>query len=257
MRNGAKLRATVAEQQEQDTLVWSDQAEYDGLRNITPESPCPYLPERLARNEAYLVESMDADEHDVFMSLGFRRSGCVIYRPRCRKCRACLSLRVLVDRFSPGRSLRRVARRGRDVRMEVGEPAPTEEKFALFLRYLDGQHDDTMTRTWESFADFLYGSPTETLEFCYRLQDRLIGVGIADRCSTGLSSVYMYFDPACAALSPGTLSALREVGYCSDQGLPYYYLGYFVAGCGKMDYKARFRPNEILLDAGTWVPFRE
>ena len=251
------LRATVAEQQEQDTTVWSDQAEYDGLRNITPESPCPYLPERAARNEAYLVESMEADQHDIFMSLGFRRSGCVIYRPRCRNCRACLSLRVLVDQFSAGRSLRRVARSGRNVRMEVDEPAPTEEKFALFLRYLDGQHDDTMTRTWESFEDFLYGSPTETLEFRYYLQGRLIGAGIADRCSTGLSSVYMYFDPACAALSPGTLSALREIQYCSDQGLPHYYLGYFVAGSPKMDYKARFRPNEILLGEGTWVPFRE
>ena len=62
---------------------------------------------------------------------------------------------------------------------------------------------------------------------------------------------------ACAALSPGTLSALREIEYCSDQGLPHYYLGYFVAGSPKMDYKARFRPNEILLREGAWVPFRE
>ncbi len=35
-------------------------------------------------------------------------------------------------------------------------------------------------------------------------------------------------------------------------GLPYLYLGYWVEGSRKMDYKSRFRPQERLMGQG-WV----
>jgi arginyl-tRNA--protein-N-Asp/Glu arginylyltransferase len=243
--------------EDDDSLVWSPQAEYDRLRNVSPDAPCPYLSGVFWRSEAYWADSLDPEFHDRLMARGFRRSGSIVYRPRCRNCRACLPLRVIVDRFLLSRSQRRVAGKGANVRMEVGKPEPTNEKFDLFQQYLDSQHDATMARTYDSFSEFLYGSPTETLEFSYRLGKQLIGVSIADHCTTGLSSVYMYFDPDHAHLSLGTLSAIREIEYCHLQDLPYYYLGYYIAGSRKMDYKARFRPNEVLAAEGTWVPFRK
>jgi arginine-tRNA-protein transferase len=45
------------------------------------------------------------------------------------------------------------------------------------------------------------------------------------------------------------MSAARE------RGLPYVYLGYFVEGCRSLEYKSRFRPNEVLSDGGAWIPF--
>ena len=39
-------------------------------------------------------------------------------------------------------------------------------------------------------------------------------------------------------------------------GLPHVYLGYYVAGCGSLEYKARFRPNEVMEPNGKWVAFR-
>jgi arginine-tRNA-protein transferase len=136
------------------------------------------------------------------------------------------------------------------------EPIPTEDKFELYRAYLDHQHDGAMPRTYESFYEFLYDSPTETHELSYMHGERLVGVSIADRVPGGLSSVYMYFDPAASARSLGTFSALWELEYCRKHDLPYYYFGFFVADSKTMAYKARFRPYEILVGEGRWVSYR-
>jgi arginine-tRNA-protein transferase len=139
--------------------------------------------------------------------------------------------------------------------VEIAEPSATPEKFALYRRYLDGQHDGAMSRTYESFVEFLYDTPPWTQEFRYQLGGRLAGVSLADRCPGGLSSVYMFFDPALGERSLGTYSILWEIEHCRGEGLPYYYLGYYVAGSESMSYKARFRPNELLAGVGTWQSF--
>ena len=236
-----------------DDPMPSSQASYDTLRNVTPEHACPYLPGLLSRNEVYWTDHLDGSLYERLLARGFRRSGRVVYRPRCRGCRECRQTRVIVDRFQPTHSMRRVQRRNADVVVEVGEPRPTPQRFDLYLRYLGFQHDDTMERTFESFREFLGDSPTKTLEFRYLLGDHLIGVSIADECPKGLSSVYMYFDPDFADRSLGTFSVLWEVEYCRRRGLPYYYLGFYVAGSGKMRYKARFRPSEVLVAEDRWI----
>ena len=41
----------------------------------------------------------------------------------------------------------------------------------------------------------------------------------------------------------------------AERKLPFVYLGYYVEGCQSLEYKARFRPNEVLHPDGTWRPF--
>ena len=149
--------------------------------------------------------------------------------------------------------MRRISRRNSDLMVSPGIPASTEEKFDIFRRYLDHQHDDTMPRTYDSFVEFLYDSPTDTVEFCYFLGNRLVGVSIADRCPGGLSSVYCFFDPEFHDRSLGTFSVLWEVEHSRSQGLPYYYMGYYIANSSTMAYKSRFRPNEILVADNQWI----
>ena len=228
----------------------------DSLRHVSAETPCPYLPGQWSRSEAYFVERLDGASYDRLLACGFRRSGRVVYRPRCRECQECRSLRIPVADFTLTRSMRRVRRLNADVRVETGGLEPTNEKFDLFCRYLDHQHDSTMARAYETFVEFLYDSPIESCEFRYRLGDRLVGVGIVDAWKEGVSSVYMFFEPEYAARSLGTFSVLWEVDYCRQRGIPYYYLGYFVAGSRTMAYKARFRPNEILVGDDRWLIFQ-
>jgi len=239
-----------------NTVISSAQADYDALRYVSPERHCPYLPDKKARSEAYSVDQLDSGVYERLLTCGFRRSGRVVYRPRCRGCGECRQIRVPIESFRPTRSMRRVIRRNADVIVEVGRPAPDREKFAVYCRYLDAKHDESMTRSYDTFCEFLYDSPMETCEFRYHLNGRLMGVSIADRLSRGLSSVYMYFDPEFAERSPGTFSVLWEIDYCRRAGLTYYYLGFYVAGSATMSYKGRFRPNEILVGDDRWVTLR-
>ena len=120
-----------------------------------------------------------------------------------------------------------------------------------------------MTRSYESFVSFLYDSPIDSAEFCYYHGRRLVGCSLTDRYAGGadrpgwLSSVYMYFDPDWARQSLGSFSVLWETLHAQQQGWRYYYLGYYVADSPTMSYKARFRPNERLIDDQVWVLFRE
>jgi arginine-tRNA-protein transferase len=149
--------------------------------------------------------------------------------------------------------MRRVWRANTDLRVEIAKPTATQEKFEIFVRYLDHQHDNEMSRSYDCFEHFLYDSPTETQEFVYWLGDRLVGVSILDSCPGGLSSVFTYFEADFAKRSIGTYTALWEIEHCRRLGLPYYYLGYFVAGSKTMAYKSRFRPYDLLVGNDRWV----
>ncbi|MCC7290821.1 MAG: arginyltransferase [Phycisphaerales bacterium] len=223
------------------------------------QQDCPYLPERRATlsGHAFIQPgSLPPADYDQLLSENFRRAGVVVYRPRCRGCSACKSLRVPVATFAPTKSMRRVLRLNEDVDVRIAAPDPSMESYDVYRRYLELRHDRTMSDDFVSFASFLYVSPTLTQEITYRLGDRLLAISIVDRVPSGLSSVYVFFDPEFADRSPGTFSALWEIDYCRREELPYYYLGYHVTGARTMEYKARFRPNEILSEAGEWTPFR-
>ena len=175
----------------------------------------------------------------------------------------CVPLRVPVQSFQPSKSQRRACRRNGDLSVGVDLPQATEEKFDLYRRYTTGWHGKPPAEDggedaeggWETFESFLYDSPVDTVEFCYRdAAGRLLGVGICDICPESLSSVYFYFDPVEARRSLGTFGAVYEIEFARSQGIPNYYLGYWVSGCGAMQYKANFRPCEILHTDGVWRP---
>jgi arginyl-tRNA--protein-N-Asp/Glu arginylyltransferase len=225
------------------------------VRLVTlPEHPCPYLPGRPAEDRAVWASSMPSGLYERFMDRGFRRSGRLVYQPVCRGCRACLSIRVPVGDFRPDKSQRRCVRRNSDLLVTHHKPAISAEKFALYEKYLRQWHGRKDVEGESAFEAFLYDSPLQsTIEFDYRdASGRLLAIGICDRCPAALSSVYFYFDPEQRARGLGTLGALRELAFAHENGIPYYYLGYWVKGCGAMEYKRNFRPNEILQSDGVW-----
>lgn len=220
---------------------------------VVPEHSCSYFPERASRTRAFAASAMPGELYHRFMDAGFRRSGNVVYQPVCGGCRLCVPLRVPVGTFAADKSQRRVWRRNQDGVVTVARPEPTAEKHELYERYRRDWHGSEEEHDWGAFVSFLYESPVETLEFVYRdAAGRLLGVGICDVCPQSLSSVYFYFEPSEAKRGLGTFSALWEIDWARRMEIPHYYLGYWIKGCGAMDYKAGFRPCEVLGTDGVW-----
>jgi arginine-tRNA-protein transferase len=194
--------------------------------------------------------------YQALMDAGFRRSGDVFYQNACPGCRACEALRVPVDGFRPGKSQRRLRRRNADLALAFGRPTLTDEKHDLYVRYLAARHDGKMSADRQELEDFLYRSPTDTLEVCYRdPTGRLLGAGLCDLTPVALSSVYFFFDPDEVRRGLGIFSALVEIDLAGRLGLAWYYPGFWVRSCPKMAYKTAFRPCELLGTDGQWRPF--
>jgi arginine-tRNA-protein transferase len=78
----------------------------------------------------------------------------------------------------------------------------------------------------------------------------LIAAALTDVLGNGLSMVYSYFDPFEANRGLGSYMILDHIARARKMGLPFVYLGYWVNGSPKMDYKTRFRPQEHLTPRG-------
>src|SRR5690606_30819545 len=78
----------------------------------------------------------------------------------------------------------------------------------------------------------------------------LLAVALTDVLKAGLSMVYSFFEADEAGRSPGTFMILDHIDRARRMGLPYVYLGYWVQGSRKMDYKGRFLPQERLSPEG-------
>jgi len=97
----------------------------------------------------------------------------------------------------------------------------------------------------------------------YYLDNKLIAVGVIDLTEACLSSVYFFYDASYKKYQLGILSSLIEIEYvrAMNSHFPkfiYYYLGYYIHNCKKMQYKGQFEPAELLCPlTQLWVSFDE
>jgi arginine-tRNA-protein transferase len=224
----------------------------------TDLAPCPYLTGRQERRLVALVEGEGGNDRlDLLTEAGFRRSQGYLYKPVCPGCRACVPVRIVVDGFHRGRSFRRVLARNRDLTAEETPTVGTDEQFALFHRYLrQRHHDGGMVRMdRQAYNEMVEAAPptTRLVEFRDRA-GRLTAVSLTDRLRSGYSGVYKFYEPTEPQRSLGTFIILWHVERARELGLPFVYLGYWIAESRKMSYKARYAPLERL-DGSTWLPF--
>jgi arginine-tRNA-protein transferase len=224
----------------------------------TPPHPCPYLPARQAVN--LFVDpsaALNPAAYELLLMRGFRRSGDYVYRPGCPGCHRCIAARIPVRAFRPRRSQRRVwsGNAGR-IRAAERPPELNPEHFDLFHRYLATRHPDGGMAEGgpEAYLAFLRARWSDTRFVELRDGDLLVAVAVTDRTPGAFSSVYTFFDPRESHRSPGVLSILWQIGEAADQGKDWLYLGYWIPGCRKMDYKADYRPIELYSNAG-WRRF--
>jgi len=239
-------------------LIFIDPTEFQ----ITRPSPCPYLENRTEQRLATDL-SRQPNKHDILARAGFRRVENWVYKPVCHGCQECLPIRIAAGNGTDGalqlsRNQKRVLARNSDLTRRILPNFSREDHFELFRLYLASRHADGQMADMDedSYAAMVVSSPIETVLVEYRAGDRLISVILIDIQQDGLSAVYSFFDPAEDHRSPGTFMVLDAACLAYEMGLPYLYLGYYIAASQKMSYKARFSPAEVLI-AGSWMPLAD
>lgn len=225
---------------------------------LSTEHPCGYLPSRAARS--LFVDPdyrVNPSRYQTLLEQGFRRGGNHVYRPRCESCRACVPARIPVADFVPNRAQRRCRKTNADLHLQVLHDI-TDQQFDLYQRYLRARHDDGGMNPEDKtgFHNFLncgWGA-TEFWEFS--LDGQLLACAVVDRVPEGLSAVYTFFAPEHSDRSLGTYAVLAQLHAAREEGLRNVYLGYWVPGSPKMDYKRRFNPLEVLGPEG-WERLQE
>ena len=212
---------------------------------ISAPHPCPYIHGKTAGtvllDPAYEVDNAFFGE---LLKCGFRRSGASVYRPHCEACEECISVRISARAFRPNRAQRRARARNRDLVTNVTPPVFAREHFDLYCRYQSWRHrGDLMDHSDpEKYRESMVRSPVETVFIEHRLRGKLAALSICDLLGDGMSAVYTFFAPELRARSLGTFAILKQLDYVRAMDLEWLYLGHFVAGCAKMDYKINFRP---------------
>ena len=231
---------------------------------ITAPTPCPYLEEKMERKVFTDLSGPDSvKRHETLSQMGFRRSQNIVYRPACEGCKKCISVRVRVQDFEPGKTMARTLRKFQDLVVEDQVPYASFEQFDLFISYLKARHAGGGMAEMDEFefSEMVENSPVMTRLVEYRgkgpegtkhRSGSLAGVALTDVMSDGLSLVYSFFKTEKPYSGLGTFIILDHIQKAKAAGLSYLYLGYWVKDSKTMAYKARFQPLEFLSDDG-WI----
>lgn len=137
----------------------------------------------------------------------------------------------------------------------------TEEKYAVFENYqrvVHGEGPASISR--KGFRRFLCDSPVRSgtltqdgkerrvgsFHQCYRLDGKLVAVGVLDLLPHAVSAVYFMYHESIHRHQPGKLGALREIALAIEGGYRYWYPGYYIHSCPKMKYKVDYTPQYVL-----------
>jgi len=227
---------------------------------VTSPAPCPYLAGRTERKVFTELKGPHAEAlNDALGRIGFRRSQTVAYRPSCIDCRACVSVRVVAQEFAPSSGQKKNLRLNGDLVVAECRPWATAEQFELLQRYLAHRHPGGGMAAMDEidYADMVEHTAVSSFVLEYRepsadgAPGRLVGACLTDRQGDGLSMIYSFYDPEHEARTGlGNFIILDHIRRAAEAQLPYVYLGYWVEGSQRMQYKIRYRPLERLGPAG-------
>ena len=230
----------------------------------TADHACGYWPERQARDLVFDPgDPQLSDRYPQALGWGFRRSGDLIYRPHCRQCRACTAVRIPVESFRANRNQLRCLQRNADLDVRVRPAERSDALFALYQRYLGARHagggmDGHGTAEFDQFLLSSWGDSRflEIRSHAEHGPGELLAVAVTDLVDDALSAVYTFYAPEADDRSLGTFAILQQIAWAQRDGRRHLYLGYWIDGHRKMDYKRRFQPLEAF-DGQRWSSFPE
>lgn len=225
-------------------------------KRLSEATECPYLPDRLFIQEYFFADELSREEWDQYLSSGWRHFGPFFFRPVCPECSECRPIRVNCHDFKPGKSQKRVLKKNRGTEVQLIRSAYNPDFFRIYEKHsrlkFDQKSDEKHFR-----ENFFYSAVPQFLSL-YFVDETLAGLGFLDSGTSGLSSIYYVYDPDFEKQVLGFFSIMKELEMACEAGFPYYYLGYYIRDCSRMNYKARFKPYELYnWQSGIWEEISE
>jgi len=219
---------------------------------------CPYLDNQ--QSASILVDPEHPVGDSLFAMLsrsGFRRSGAMLYSPKCPSCNACISVRIPAARYQASRNQKRVWKKNADITVRVEEVRFDDEHFALYLKYQRHRHPESSMcdEDPKKYIGFIDSEFSNSKFLCFYLGDQLLGISVVDQFDGGISAVYTFFDPDYSNRSLGTYAVMTMLHLARTKNISFVYLGYWVDGSSKMDYKRNFKPLQGFIDRH-WVDLK-
>lgn len=228
---------------------------------VTDPHPCAYLSDREATTEYSYAPLLKPQEYEDLMNRGYRKFGPLFFRPLCAGCQECRPIRIPAERFQPDRSQRRCWKRNQDLQIRVAPPSVDEARLDLFQRYHIAQTGrkgwDEHDKDAEEYAFSFVRNPIPAVEVTMWEGEALRAVLLTEVTPSVVSGIYHFWDPEHAHRGLGTYCMLHTLELARKLQKPWAYFGFYVAGCGSLEYKSRFRPCELMGPDGVWRPFEE
>ena len=223
---------------------------------LTSPFQCGYLPNQQEQLLVYIDDRpMNAELYSILQHQGFRRSDSFVYQPKCENCNACTSIRLDIAKFNASKSQKRISNKTKHFQLTVSEEYQ-DHYFQLYERYVNKKHQGGVMHPAQIEQLLSFGKcDWLTIVFAELYDgDKLIAVAICDQLQDSLSAVYTFYDPDYEEYSLGTAMILKQIDLAKQRGLSWLHLGYYIESCAKMNYKAKFRPFQ-LLQKGRWTEY--
>ncbi len=226
---------------------------------VTAPQDCPYLENQVERKLfTALYGSNSRRLNNSLSKQGFRRSQNVLYRPSCANCNACMSARISSKGFEPSKSQKRILLKNEDIVRFINPPLATDSQYDLFKHYINARHPNGGMSDMDAddFTAMIEETNVESKLIEYYAKKNgeleLISFSLVDILDDGISMIYSVFNPDFKERSLGTYMIIDHNRLALEMKLKFVYLGYWVKGSSKMDYKKRFSPLEVFTD-DKWV----
>lgn len=216
---------------------------------------CPYIDGYISVNENMMIDEIEESDMELILNAGFRHFGQVFFRPICKYCRSCISIRIPVQRFTPSKSVRRLFNRNKRFTVTLEEPVPSGEFFRLYNHHKQ-RFKKRISETYEIYVKSFFYPFSFSRVLCVRDGDgdggRLVSVSHLDVTSNAMSAIYCYFDGAYDRFSPGKFAVYKEIEIAKEMGIQWLYLGYHIPQNRHTSYKIDFKPNQFLGFDNKW-----
>lgn len=217
----------------------------------TLETKCSYLEGKRTRMAYKFIENATMELNKALVERGWRRFGNYYSRPQCDTCQDCLNLRIDVKNYDFSKSAQRTFKKASSLRYVIQSPTISTEHLKLYDKY---HRFMEQKRDWKYYALkpqsyhelYVSGAHSFGKEVLYFYEDKLIGVDLIDLLDNGISSIYFYYDPDFEKFSLGRLSLYEQILLAKEYNLDWIYLGYYVANCQSLKYKALYKPYQLL-----------